>query len=118
MWTSSVPTIVQVVEPLGADRLDADRDRLDILVALLRGDDDVALIFPGGRPCFSLDGCFRRGGVGRRRLGERGCRKRGRRQERRDPNATIENMHACCPHDDLCRQSVLRRNKGQTKLGR
>ena len=35
---------VELVEPLRADRLDADRDVLEILLALGRGDDDLGLV--------------------------------------------------------------------------
>jgi hypothetical protein len=35
---------VELIELARADRLDADRDRLDVLVALLRGDDDLVAI--------------------------------------------------------------------------
>src|SRR5262249_19173846 len=35
---------VQLIETAGADRLDADRNVLEIFLALRRGDDDLALI--------------------------------------------------------------------------
>ena len=41
---------VELVEPAGADRLDADRDVLEILLALVRGDDDLGLVRRPGRP--------------------------------------------------------------------
>ena len=49
---------VQLVEPPGAERLDADRHVLEILLALGRGDDDLGLVGRPARParCWTAGG--------------------------------------------------------------
>ena len=101
---------IELVEPPGTDRLDADRDVLEVFLAFGRGDDDLGLVRDVGRGLRLLDRRRRRRHVGRigarsgrlthlwlRILRERRRRKRGRSKQSEGQRTEIAVGHSKGP---------------------